>query len=64
MPPRRRNTRSSTILGIEAGATRESAKGAYRKLARTLHPDVCPGPEANRLMTLATACYEELPKTS
>ena len=58
-----RQTAGLMILGIEVGATRESAKGAYRKLARTLHPDVCPGPEANRLMTLATACYEELPKT-
>lgn len=62
--PGARRTAGLMILGIEAGATRESAKGAYRKLARTLHPDVCPGPEANRLMTLATACYEELPKTS
>ena len=61
--PGARRTAGLMILGIEAGATRESAKGAYRKLARTLHPDVCPGPEANRLMTLATACYEELPKT-
>ncbi len=28
------------ILGVERGATQDDIKRAYRKLARTLHPDV------------------------
>ena len=28
------------ILGVERGATQDDIKRAYRKLARTLHPDI------------------------
>ena len=51
-----RGTRECTarqILGVPAGASRNDVKAAWKRVARTVHPDHCPGPEANRLMQLA-----------
>ena len=50
------------LLGLRPPFTRQTARAAYRKVSKTLHPDVCKGPEANRLMCLATECYERIAK--
>ena len=41
------------ILGVPAGASRNDVRAAFKRVARTVHPDRNPGPEANRLMQLA-----------
>ena len=51
------------LLGLVPPVTPETARTAYRRLSRTIHPDVCKGPEAGRLMRLATECYERIVKT-
>ena len=45
-----------TILGIEPEYEfdPDAVQAAYRRLCRTVHPDVCDGPEAARLLSLAT----------
>lgn len=50
------------ILGLREPVTKGAARAAYRKVARTVHPDVCAGPEATRLMRLATEAYERIEK--
>ena len=50
------------LLGLRPPVTPEMARTAYRKVSRTIHPDVCKGPEASRLMRLATECYERIVK--
>ena len=50
------------LLGLRPPVTPETARTAYRKVSKTIHPDVCKGPEATRLMRLATECYERIPK--
>jgi molecular chaperone DnaJ len=47
-------------LGVRRDATGEEIKRAYRKLARQLHPDVNPDPEAQRRFTEVSAAYEVL----
>jgi molecular chaperone DnaJ len=47
-------------LGVQRDATGEEIKRAYRKLARQLHPDVNPDPEAQRRFTEVSAAYEVL----
>jgi molecular chaperone DnaJ len=48
------------VLGVRRDATSEEIKRAYRKLARELHPDVNPDPEAQERFKEATTAYEVL----
>jgi molecular chaperone DnaJ len=48
------------VLGVARDATDDDLKKAYRKLARELHPDVNPDPEAQERFKAVTAAYEVL----
>ena len=49
------------ILGIASDATTRQVKAAYRKLAKTHHPDACPGdPDAAARFRQITEAYETL----
>ena len=48
------------VLGLEPGATDTDIKRAYRKMARDLHPDVNPDPEAKERFQEVTRAYEAL----
>ena len=41
------------VLGVPAGASRNDVRTAWKRVAFTVHPDRCRGPEAERLMQLA-----------
>lgn len=48
------------LLGVSRDSTPEEVKKAYRKLARTLHPDVNSGAEASEKFKHVTTAYEVL----
>jgi len=48
------------LLGVRRDATSEEMKRAYRKLARELHPDVNPDPDAQERFRDVSAAYEVL----
>ncbi|HEX5429150.1 MAG TPA: DnaJ domain-containing protein, partial [Pedococcus sp.] len=47
-------------LGVSRDATAEEIKRAYRKKARTLHPDVNPSPEAEEQFKRVSQAYDVL----
>jgi molecular chaperone DnaJ len=48
------------VLGVRRDATPEEIKKAYRRLARQLHPDVNPGPEASERFKEVSRAYDVL----
>ncbi len=48
------------VLGVRRDATGDEIKRAYRRLARELHPDVNPDPQAQERFKEATTAYEVL----
>ncbi|MGY1750087.1 molecular chaperone DnaJ [Modestobacter sp. SYSU DS0511] len=48
------------VLGLAPGATDSEIKKAYRRLARDLHPDVNPAPEAKERFGEVSRAYEAL----
>lgn len=49
-----------STLGVAADASAEDIKKAYRKLARQLHPDINPSPEAAEKFKNVTEAYDTL----
>ncbi len=49
-----------SILGVRRDATDEEIRGAYRKAARTHHPDVSSDPDAEKKFALVSKAYSVL----
>ena len=49
-----------TLLGVSDNATQQEIARAYRHLMATVHPDVCRGPEAERLARQASEARQAL----
>jgi curved DNA-binding protein len=47
-------------LGVTRSASDDEIRSAYRKLARTYHPDVCTEPDADKKFAAVQAAYEIL----
>jgi molecular chaperone DnaJ len=52
------------VLGVDRNATPDEIKKAYRRLARELHPDVNPSPEASERFKQVTHAYDVLSDTN
>lgn len=50
-------------LGVTRSATDDEIRSAYRKLARTYHPDVCTEPDAEKKFATVQEAYEILSDT-
>ena len=48
------------VLGVDRNASADEVKRAYRRLARELHPDVNPSPDASERFKLVTHAYDVL----
>ena len=48
------------ILGVDRNASTDEVKRAYRRLARSLHPDVNPDPQSQERFKDVTRAYEVL----
>jgi molecular chaperone DnaJ len=48
------------VLGVDRNASADDIKKAYRRLARELHPDVNPSPDASDQFKLVTHAYDVL----
>ena len=42
------------LLGLGLRFSTKDIELAYRRMVKTIHPDICAGPEATRLLRLAT----------
>ncbi len=48
------------ILGVTPDTSEEEVTKAYRKLAKRYHPDINPGPEAEKKMQEINAAYQQI----
>lgn len=48
------------VLGVDREASENELRNAYRHLARTHHPDICPDPTAHDLMAKINSAFEVL----
>ena len=53
----RRRLEAYRLLGIPAGSDRETVAHAYRRLARTIHPDVSRDPKTADRFAILTEAY-------